>query len=89
MITITDKARERLFQLRKEEGHSDHHNVRVSVKGGGCSGLMYDLGLCGNVRITRGKNQLNGACAEINLKTGNSRLIGDGRRVKGLITPDK
>ncbi len=45
--------------------------------------------LCGNVRITRGKNQLNGACAEINLKTGNSRLIGDGRRVKGLITPDK
>ena len=43
MITITDKARERLFQLRKEEGHSDHHNVRVSVKGGGCSGLMYDL----------------------------------------------
>lgn len=45
--------------------------------------------LCGNVKITRGKNQLNGACAEINLKTGNSRLIGDGRRVKGLITPDK
>jgi len=45
--------------------------------------------LCGNVKITRGKNQLNGACAEVNLKTGNSRLIGDGRRVKGLITPSK
>ncbi len=29
--------------LRSEEGHSDLHNVRVSVKGGGCSGLMYDL----------------------------------------------
>jgi lipopolysaccharide export system protein LptA len=45
--------------------------------------------LCGNVKITRGKNQLNGACAEVNLKTGNSRLIGDGKRVKGLITPGK
>ena len=43
MITITDKAKERLSHLRKEEGHSDNHNVRVSVKGGGCSGLMYDL----------------------------------------------
>jgi lipopolysaccharide export system protein LptA len=45
--------------------------------------------LCGNVKITQGKNQLNGDCAEVNLKTGNSRLIGDGRRVKGLITPNK
>ncbi len=44
--------------------------------------------LCGNVKITRGKNQLNGACAEVNLKTGNSRLIGDGKRVKGIITPN-
>ncbi len=43
--------------------------------------------LCGNVKITRGKNQLNGNCAEVNLKTGNSRLIGGGKRVKGLITP--
>ena len=43
--------------------------------------------LCGNVKITRGKNQLNGACAEVNLKTGNSRLIGGGRRVKGLFKP--
>ncbi len=45
--------------------------------------------LCGNVKITRGKNQLNGACAEVNLKTGNSRLIGDGKRVKGIIQPEK
>ncbi|NKB54816.1 MAG: hypothetical protein GKS00_00610 [Alphaproteobacteria bacterium] len=43
--------------------------------------------LCGNVKITRGKNQLNGACAEVNLKTGNSRLISGGKRVEGLINP--
>ncbi len=43
MINVTEKAKERLFELRTEEGHSDQHNVRVAVKGGGCSGLMYDL----------------------------------------------
>jgi lipopolysaccharide export system protein LptA len=45
--------------------------------------------LCGNVKITRGKNQLNGRCAEVNLVTGISRLVGGGGRVKGLITPEK
>jgi iron-sulfur cluster assembly protein len=43
MIAVTDKAMERIAQLKIEEGHSDAHNIRVSVKGGGCSGLMYDL----------------------------------------------
>jgi len=45
--------------------------------------------LCGNVRITRGKNQLNGECAEVNLITGISRLTGKGGRVKGLISPKR
>ena len=43
MITITDKAKERIVELRQEEGKNEDHNIRVSVKGGGCSGLMYDL----------------------------------------------
>lgn len=43
MIAVTDKAKERISELRTEEGHSDAHNIRVAVKGGGCSGLMYDL----------------------------------------------
>lgn len=43
MIEVTDKAKERIRELRSEEGHSDKSNIRVSVKGGGCSGLMYDL----------------------------------------------
>ena len=44
MISITDIAREKLVELRKTEGHPDDAKLRVSVKGGGCSGLMYDLG---------------------------------------------
>ena len=43
MIAVTDKAKERIAELRTEEGHSNDHNIRVAVKGGGCSGLMYDL----------------------------------------------
>jgi iron-sulfur cluster assembly protein len=44
MISVTEKAKERIIALRQEEGKNDNHNIRVSVKGGGCSGLMYDLG---------------------------------------------
>lgn len=44
--------------------------------------------LCGAVKITRGENQLNGECAEVNMKTGRSKLKGGGGRVKGLLIPD-
>ncbi|AFL84548.1 MULTISPECIES: HesB/IscA family protein [Belliella] len=44
MIVVSEKAKERILELRKEEGRSENENIRVSVKGGGCSGLMYDLG---------------------------------------------
>jgi iron-sulfur cluster assembly protein len=43
MINVTDRAKERIFSLRVQEGHSDSHNIRVAVQGGGCSGLMYNL----------------------------------------------
>lgn len=45
--------------------------------------------LSGDVRITRGQNQLNGARAEVDFKTGLSRMLagGDDGRVKGLLIP--
>jgi iron-sulfur cluster assembly protein len=43
MISVTDKAKEKISELLQQEGRTSQHNVRVSVKGGGCSGLMYDL----------------------------------------------
>lgn len=42
--------------------------------------------ICGNVRITSGKNQLNGECAEVNLHTSIYRLTG---RAQGLVIPKK
>ncbi|PIB34830.1 heme biosynthesis protein HemY [Reichenbachiella sp. 5M10] len=43
MLKVSEKALKRIVQLKENEGHSESHNLRVSVKGGGCSGLMYDL----------------------------------------------
>ena len=50
--------------------------------------------LSGDVRITRGATQLNGSVAEVNFKTGISRLLSSGKanpegRVRGLFSPNK
>jgi lipopolysaccharide export system protein LptA len=45
--------------------------------------------LAGNVRITRGQNQLDGQEAEVNMKTGIARLLrGEAGRVTGLVVPN-
>lgn len=43
MINVSDTAKNRILELRNQEGQTNNHHIRVSVKGGGCSGLMYDL----------------------------------------------
>ena len=43
LVTVSPKALAQLKVLRKEGGHQEDHGIRVSVKGGGCSGLSYDL----------------------------------------------
>ena len=43
MISVTDSAKDKIIALRQDEGKDHTHNIRVAVKGGGCSGLMYDL----------------------------------------------
>lgn len=43
MITVTEKAKEKLSTLRLDGNHSDSAFVRVGVAGGGCSGLTYVL----------------------------------------------
>ena len=42
MITVTESAANKLNSLIEESGFTTPF-VRVSVKGGGCSGLSYDL----------------------------------------------
>jgi lipopolysaccharide export system protein LptA len=50
-----------------------------------------DTGLArvvGHVHVTRGTNQLNGAAAIVNMKTGVATMIAPGDRVHGLIVPN-
>ena len=43
MIFVSDKARDKVMQLKKQEGLGEDYFLRVSVIGGGCSGLSYKL----------------------------------------------
>ena len=43
MITITEKAKGKIDQLMQESQMAADYFIRVSVKGGGCSGLTYNL----------------------------------------------
>lgn len=43
MIIVRDSAREEVLRLMGEKKVGDSAFIRVGVKGGGCSGLMYDL----------------------------------------------
>ena len=42
MIKVTDNAKNQAIKLMSNDG-KDGFFIRVGVKGGGCSGLMYDL----------------------------------------------
>ena len=43
MIYVSDKAKEKVMKLKQESCLGDEYFLRVSVIGGGCSGLSYKL----------------------------------------------
>ena len=42
-IHVTDKAKERIKGLMNESNYDENYFLRVSVVGGGCSGLSYKM----------------------------------------------
>lgn len=52
MVTVTDKAKDKIIALRQEESRNIDHNIRVGVVGGGCSGLMYNLEFDSEIKTT-------------------------------------
>jgi len=42
-ISLSDKAVKQIKRIMSENEIPDSHGLRVSVKGGGCSGLTYNL----------------------------------------------
>ncbi|WP_347156441.1 HesB/IscA family protein [Pontibacter chitinilyticus] len=43
MITVSEKAKEKVIKLKKDAQLDDSFRLRASVAGGGCSGLSYKL----------------------------------------------
>lgn len=50
MIKVTEKAKNRISELKKQEQQAGDGHLRVSVTGGGCSGLMYNLSFDASVK---------------------------------------
>tara|TARA_A100001037_G_scaffold306425_1_gene351392 strand:- start:22510 stop:22866 length:357 start_codon:yes stop_codon:yes gene_type:complete len=46
-VKITEKAAEKIKYFASKEGNESQVGLRVAVKGGGCSGLTYDLQITG------------------------------------------
>jgi iron-sulfur cluster assembly protein len=43
MITVSEKAKNQAIRLMQEDSAPEGSFIRVGVKGGGCSGLTYDM----------------------------------------------
>ena len=43
LVTLSDKAAEKIIEIRGEENIEDSYALRLKVQGGGCSGFSYDL----------------------------------------------
>ena len=70
MINISDKALTHLLQIMNGEGISpETHFLRVGVKGGGCSGLSYDLAFDNEIKDGDNVFETNGIKVRIDKKS--------------------
>lgn len=61
MITVSDKALSHILNLMVDSGITpDTHNLRVGVKGGGCSGLSYAMDFDDTIEPTDEVVQVDG-----------------------------
>ena len=51
-VSISEKAAGKIRYFADKDGIADNVGLRVAVKGGGCSGLTYDLTITGEERDT-------------------------------------
>lgn len=96
---VSDDARTKQSRISKVDGFG---NVNVSTPTEAASGAkgVYNMDtsiatLVGDVKVSQGRNQLNGEYAEVNLNTGISRILSgpaagkEGRMVRALLVPEQ
>ncbi|MCB9189212.1 MAG: iron-sulfur cluster insertion protein ErpA [Flavobacteriales bacterium] len=68
MINVSDSAKKKAIQLMEEDGKPGYF-IRVGVKGGGCSGLMYDLTFDNEVKDDDKELESNGIKVVVDKKS--------------------
>lgn len=69
MIEVTDAARDEAKRLLAQSDLGENSFIRVGVKGGGCSGLMYDLDFDNNLKEDDKKMEDNGLTVVVDKKS--------------------
>ena len=49
-IDITEKAVKQVKRIKEENSIPEEHALRIGVKGGGCSGMTYQMGFDGEIK---------------------------------------
>lgn len=69
MIEVTNEARDEALRLLKQSDLGDDAFIRVGVKGGGCSGLMYDLDFDNKITDEDKRMEDNGVTVVVDKKS--------------------
>ncbi|MGB0390318.1 MAG: HesB/IscA family protein [Salibacteraceae bacterium] len=69
MIEVTDAARDEAKRLLAQSDLGENSFIRVGVKGGGCSGLMYDLDFDNQLKEDDKKMEDNGLTVVVDKKS--------------------
>lgn len=69
MIEVTNAARDEALRLLKQSDLGDDAFIRVGVKGGGCSGLMYDLDFDNKITDEDKRMEDNGVTVVVDKKS--------------------
>ncbi|MBM4158196.1 MAG: iron-sulfur cluster assembly accessory protein [Ignavibacteria bacterium] len=68
-VNITDKAVEEFKRIKKQTEVPENFGLRISIKGGGCSGLKYGLGFDAVSKPTDTVIEKNGLKIYIDMKS--------------------
>ncbi len=66
MIQISDKAKVQILQLQEPNQASHEHYLHIAVKGGGCSGLLYEMNFIQSPNPDDHVHQIQGIQVAIN-----------------------
>jgi iron-sulfur cluster assembly protein len=88
-LVITDKAKDRIKALKLESNLDETHFLRVSVQGGGCSGLSYKLDFDNTIKPGDQEFEDNGEKLVLDMKSflylaGTELDFSDGLNGKGF-----